>query len=138
MEKDARTPLPFAQLFDEYELQRFSPEDILLGDRQIADMRRALSNASRPDRKMKDQFWNDDEEDPEMVLQESPDDDDPSDEMTDMAHSKLDEVRDQRNLARVIAWEMPLLASKWTDTAFSLSSSSPGLSSPSLFGHLHF
>lgn len=131
IEKDARVPLTIAQLFDKDELMKFSSEDILLGDRQLAEMRRALSSASRPDRKLRDQFWNDEEEDPEMVLEESPDDDDATDEMTEMAHSKLDEVRDQRNLARVIAWEMPLLASKWTDTAF------PLLSSPHRLTHTH-
>ncbi|KAL1903264.1 37S ribosomal protein S24, mitochondrial [Sporothrix stenoceras] len=112
-EKESQKRISFAQILQERnngDYERFNSEDMIFGERAMAEMKRALSNAARPDRRIRGQFWNESEEDAEMVLEEGVDDEEDSDEMTSMAHSKLDEVRDQRNLARVIAWEMPLLA----------------------------
>lgn len=105
--------MSFAEMMPEDEngvVEQMSSQDIIEGERALADMYNSLSQARRPDRKLRDMFWNEEEEEPEMVIQEGPEDDDIGDEMTSMAHGKLEEIRDQRHLARVIAWEMPLLA----------------------------
>lgn len=58
----------------------------------------------------KSSFWFD-EEDPETNTEEHDEFDE--DDITSMAHGKLDEIRDMRHYARLAIWEMPLLASKW-------------------------
>lgn len=57
----------------------------------------------------KSSFWFD-EEDPETNTEEHDEFDE--DDITSMAHGKLEEVREMRHYARLAAWEMPLLASK--------------------------
>ncbi|KAM0519471.1 hypothetical protein ACHAPE_003645 [Trichoderma viride] len=55
----------------------------------------------------KTSFWFD-EDDPETNSEEHDEFDE--DDITSMAHGKLDEVRDMRHYARLAIWEMPLLA----------------------------
>ncbi|PFH58293.1 hypothetical protein XA68_13897 [Ophiocordyceps unilateralis] len=59
------------------------------------------------DRPRRQSFWYDDE-DPETSTEEHDQFDE--DDMTSMAHGKLEEVREMRHYARLIAWEMPLLS----------------------------
>lgn len=61
------------------------------------------------DKPNKSSFWFD-EDDPETNTEEHDEFDE--DDITSMAHGKLDEVRDMRHYARLAIWEMPLLASK--------------------------
>ncbi|KAL7793567.1 xylose isomerase [Trichoderma ceciliae] len=55
----------------------------------------------------KSSFWFD-EDDPETNTEEHDEFDE--DDITSMAHGKLDEIRDMRHYARLAVWEMPLLA----------------------------
>ncbi|KAG5929519.1 hypothetical protein E4U53_002436 [Claviceps sorghi] len=55
----------------------------------------------------KSSFWFD-EEDPETNTEEHDEFDE--DDITSMAHGKLEEVREMRHYARLAVWEMPLLA----------------------------
>ncbi|KOS20287.1 37S ribosomal protein S24 [Escovopsis weberi] len=55
----------------------------------------------------KSSFWYD-EDDPEMITEEHDEFDE--DDITSMAHGKLDEVREMRHYARLAVWEMPLLS----------------------------
>lgn len=113
-DKESEAPMSFAEMMPADEngvVEHLDGQAVIEGERALADMFNSLSQARRPDRKLRDMFWNEEEEEPEMVIQEGPEDDDIGDEMTSMAHGKLEEIRDQRHLARVIAWEMPLLAS---------------------------
>jgi small subunit ribosomal protein S35 len=55
-------------------------------------------------------FWFDDD-DPESFT-EGVSDEFKEDDITSMAHGKLDEIREYRHYARIAAWEMPLLSSK--------------------------
>ncbi|KAK2612325.1 37S ribosomal protein S24, mitochondrial [Conoideocrella luteorostrata] len=59
------------------------------------------------DKPNKSSFWFD-EEDPETNTEEHDEFDE--DDITSMAHGKLEEVREMRHYARLAAWEMPLLA----------------------------
>ncbi|PTB38882.1 mitochondrial 37S ribosomal protein mS35 [Trichoderma asperellum] len=59
------------------------------------------------DKPNKSSFWFD-EDDPETNTEEHDEFDE--DDITSMAHGKLDEVRDMRHYARLAIWEMPLLA----------------------------
>ncbi|PSR99021.1 mitochondrial ribosomal subunit protein-domain-containing protein [Coniella lustricola] len=54
-------------------------------------------------------FWDEDEPDPDLVSGEDTDEF-KEDDMTEMAHAKLDEIREQRAYARIAIWEMPLLS----------------------------
>lgn len=54
-------------------------------------------------------FWHDDE-DPDTNTDEDVFDED---DITSMAHGKLDEIREMRHYARLAVWEMPLLSSQW-------------------------
>ena len=62
---------------------------------------------TRPNR---NSFWYD-EDDPDTVTENVGDEMD-EDDITSMAHAKLDEIRDMRQWTRIMAWEMPLLSSK--------------------------
>ncbi|KAF6819565.1 37S ribosomal protein S24, mitochondrial [Colletotrichum sojae] len=68
-------------------------------------------DVSKPPRAVRTSFWYD-EEDPkegtEGVMDEFDEDD-----MTSMAHGKLDEIREHRHYHRIMAWEMPLLWNLW-------------------------
>ncbi|KAI0024231.1 hypothetical protein F4780DRAFT_776056 [Xylariomycetidae sp. FL0641] len=55
-------------------------------------------------------FWNDDEDDPDMITDELNEDEFEEDDITAIAHGKLEEYRDQREYARIAAWQMPLLS----------------------------
>ncbi|KAH6609696.1 hypothetical protein Trco_003042 [Trichoderma cornu-damae] len=59
------------------------------------------------ERPNKSSFWFD-EDDPETNTEEHDEFDE--DDITSMAHGKLDEIRDMRHYARLAIWEMPLLA----------------------------
>lgn len=75
-----------------------------------------MNESTRPLRLVKplkkDAFWDDDEADPDLITNDDSDMFDEND-MTDMAHAKLEEIREQRAYARTIVWEMPLLSSKY-------------------------
>ncbi|SPN99557.1 uncharacterized protein DNG_02409 [Cephalotrichum gorgonifer] len=58
---------------------------------------------------LKDSFWFD-EEDENTMTHDIEGEDFDEDDMPSMAHGKLDELREYRHYARVVAWEMPLLA----------------------------
>ncbi|KAL2759063.1 hypothetical protein ACRALDRAFT_1080632 [Sodiomyces alcalophilus JCM 7366] len=64
-----------------------------------------VSAAPRPNRRS---FWYD-EDDPDTITEGTGDEFDEND-ITSMAHGKLDEIREHRHYARVAVWEMPLLA----------------------------
>lgn len=95
--------------------ERLDEATVIEGERALADLWSTFSQARRPEQKRRDMFWNDEEEDPEMVIKDGPEEEDPGDDMTSMAHSKLDEIRERRHYARITAWEMPLLASTFFD-----------------------
>ncbi|CAI4215079.1 unnamed protein product [Parascedosporium putredinis] len=81
---------------------------------QDSKMHKALDEEAavlfREPRPLKDSFWFDEDDDDPMthdVEGENFDEDD----ITSMAHGKLDELREYRHYARIVAWEMPLLSS---------------------------
>lgn len=59
----------------------------------------------------RDSFWDEDETDKDLISNNDSDEFDEND-MTDIAHAKLEEHREQRAYARIAIWEMPLLASE--------------------------
>ncbi|CAM1500908.1 Fc.00g100700.m01.CDS01 [Cosmosporella sp. VM-42] len=73
-------------------------------DRSLADELMRDDKGARPN---KQSFWFDDE-DPDTNTEELEEFDE--DDITSMAHGKLDEIREMRNYARLAVWEMPLLA----------------------------
>ncbi|KAK7424402.1 37S ribosomal protein S24, mitochondrial [Neonectria magnoliae] len=73
-------------------------------DRALAD---DLMRDDKGERPNKQSFWYD-EEDPETNTEELEEFDE--DDITSMAHGKLDQVREMRNYARLAVWEMPLLS----------------------------
>ncbi|PKS07523.1 hypothetical protein jhhlp_006127 [Lomentospora prolificans] len=60
-------------------------------------------------RPLKDSFWFDEDDDDPMTHDVEGEDFD-EDDITSMAHGKLDELREYRHFARIAAWEMPLLS----------------------------
>lgn len=86
-----------------------------IGDVEIRKAQDLAREDSRPLRALvkpkKDIFWDEDEEDLDLVSNDDSDEFDEND-MTDIAHAKLEEHREQRAYARLAIWEMPLLASK--------------------------
>lgn len=67
-------------------------------------------NAAEQTKVEKRSFWFD-EEDPEPDTEEVEDFDE--DDMTEMAHAKLEEVKEMRHYARLAVWELPLLSSMY-------------------------
>ena len=96
-------------------LEQYSPKEVNELEKEMGDLWQSFALAERPTPKGPDQFWNEEEEDPEMVMKDGPDEDDPGYDMSSMAHSRLDEIREQRHLARIIVWEMPLLSSTFSN-----------------------
>ncbi|KAI0851344.1 mitochondrial ribosomal protein [Daldinia vernicosa] len=68
-----------------------------------------MSNAQRVP-KLKRPFWHDEEEDTDLITDERNEDEFDEDDIMSMAHGKLEEYREQREYARIAAWEMPLLS----------------------------
>ncbi|KAG6186884.1 hypothetical protein E4U46_000647 [Claviceps purpurea] len=66
-----------------------------------------MSKIMQGERPNKTSFWYD-EDDPECNTEELEDFDE--DDMTSMAHARLEEIREMRQYARLAVWEMPLLA----------------------------
>lgn len=65
----------------------------------------------RPGAPKRDSFWDEDEQDSDLITNNDNDEFDEND-MTDIAHAKLEEHREAREYARIAIWEMPLLASE--------------------------
>lgn len=89
----------------------FEPDDA------VAETHQQIIESTRPLRILKtpkrDAFWDDEEPDPDLVTNDDSDVFEEND-MTDIAHAKLEEHREQRAYARTIVWEMPLLSSKYS------------------------
>lgn len=79
------------------------------------DAQRDMTESTRPLRLVqtpkRNAFWDDEEPDPDLITNDDTDAFDEND-MTDVAHAKLEEIREERAYARTIVWEMPLLSSK--------------------------
>ena len=86
-----------------------------IGDIEIRKGQDVARDQSRPLRALvkpkRDAFWDEDEDDLDLVSNDDSDEFDEND-MTDIAHAKLEEHREQRAYARIAIWEMPLLSSK--------------------------
>lgn len=78
-----------------------------------------INSATKPMRQilkpMRDAFWDDEEPDPDLITNDDNDEFEEND-MSDIAHAKLEEHREQREYARIAIWEMPLLASECRST----------------------
>lgn len=82
--------------------------DILRDQDELRDLMRPYNRIVSPAR---DSFWDEDETDNDLISNNDNDEFDEND-MTDIAHAKLEEHREQRAYARIAIWEMPLLASE--------------------------
>lgn len=80
--------------------------------KQQEDMRELARPYNRQMIPQRDHFWDEDEVDNDLITNSNDDEFDEND-MTDIAHAKLEEMREQRAYARLAIWEMPLLASEW-------------------------
>ncbi|KAK7722327.1 37S ribosomal protein S24, mitochondrial [Diaporthe eres] len=84
-----------------------------IGDTDIRKEQDAARELARPLRMVvkprKDTFWDEDEDDKDLITNDDSDEFDEND-MTDIAHAKLEEHREQRAYARLAIWEMPLLS----------------------------
>lgn len=78
------------------------------GQFEIQKATKPLRQVLKP---MRDAFWDDEEPDPDLITNDDSDEFEEND-MTDIAHAKLEEHREQREYARIAIWEMPLLASE--------------------------
>lgn len=78
------------------------------GQDEIQKATRPLRQIVKP---MRDAFWDDEEPDPDLITNDDSDEFEEND-ITDIAHAKLEEHREQREYARIAIWEMPLLASE--------------------------
>lgn len=86
-----------------------STDEIILKDQdELREMMRPYNRIVSPSR---DSFWDEDETDNDLITNNDNDEFDEND-MTDIAHAKLEEHREQRVYARIAIWEMPLLASE--------------------------
>jgi small subunit ribosomal protein S35 len=78
-------------------------------DRQLSE---DLYKDDVGEKPVKSSFWFD-EEDPDTNTEEQEFDED---DITSMAHGKLEEVREMRHYTRLAVWDMPLLSSKCSRT----------------------
>ncbi|KAK8049436.1 hypothetical protein PG994_011166 [Apiospora phragmitis] len=104
-----------AELLQTYEDQTdFTPEQKAVFDeleKEIDELDTALTEATEVPKKMKKEtFWGEDEEDPDMLVEDIDDEEPADDDIVSSAHGKLEEFREHREYARVAAWQMPLLS----------------------------
>lgn len=91
------------------ELASVADTDLRKGQDAAREISRPLrANTVKPRR---DTFWDEDEDDKDLISNDDSDEFDEND-MTDIAHAKLEEHREQRAYARLAIWEMPLLSRK--------------------------
>lgn len=90
------------------ELASIGDTDIRKEQDAARELARPLRSAVKPRR---DAFWDEDEDDKDLISNDDSDEFDEND-MTDIAHAKLEEHREQRAYARLAIWEMPLLSRK--------------------------
>lgn len=76
---------------------------------KVRAFEQTLKEIEEGPRAEKSSFWYD-EDDPETNTNEHDEFDE--DDITEMAHSKLEEVREMRHYQRLAIWELPLLSSK--------------------------
>ncbi|KAH8785471.1 mitochondrial ribosomal protein [Diaporthe sp. PMI_573] len=89
------------------ELASVADTDLRKGQDAAREISRPLrANTVKPRR---DTFWDEDEDDKDLISNDDSDEFDEND-MTDIAHAKLEEHREQRAYARLAIWEMPLLS----------------------------
>lgn len=93
-----------ANTLDEYFENESRQTSVVREDREVDEDLKSIDFGERP---MKSSMWYDDE-DPYTNTDEDPFNED---DITSMAHGKLDEVKEQRHYARLAVWEMPLLSS---------------------------
>ncbi|KAK6841809.1 hypothetical protein PG995_000894 [Apiospora arundinis] len=104
-----------ARLLQTYEAQsNFTPDQKAIFDeleKEIDSLDHAINTATAVPKKMKKEtFWGEDEEDPDMLVEDIDDEEPADDDIMSMAHGKLEEFREYREYARVAAWQMPLLS----------------------------
>ncbi|KAL2273587.1 hypothetical protein FJTKL_04429 [Diaporthe vaccinii] len=88
------------------ELASIGDTDIRKEQDAARELARPLRAAIKPRRNA---FWDEDEDDKDLISNDDSDEFDEND-MTDIAHAKLEEHREQRAYARLAIWEMPLLS----------------------------
>lgn len=113
-----------ARMLQTYENQsNFTSEQKAIFDeleKEIDLLDNAITEATAVPKKMKKEtFWGEDEEDPDMLVEDIDDEEPADDDIMSMAHGKLEEFREYREYARVAAWQMPLLASQLPPNCFS-------------------
>lgn len=117
MYKDKTTPETLRQLdelakvngfnsVDEYAASQFA--DSAPGMSNVRGLNEELVRLDQGPKPVPNSLWFD-EEFPDESTEEAEEFDE--DDITSIAHSKLDEVREQRHYNRLAVWEMPLLAS---------------------------
>lgn len=72
----------------------------------------ARAAIATPRMDMRRKFWNEDEEDTDLITDELDEDMFDEDDIMGIAHNKLEEFREYRAYARLAAWELPLLSSE--------------------------
>jgi small subunit ribosomal protein S35 len=81
-------------------------------DRVVSSVSSSFSEAMRvPMIKRKD-FWNEEETDTDLIIEETGAESFEEDDIMTIAHAKFEEFREYREYARIAAWQMPLLSSK--------------------------
>jgi small subunit ribosomal protein S35 len=106
-ENNARLAQP---MLDRWE--QLSQDEVASLDKLTKEVIQETAEIRRPVRITKTMFWNTNEPESDMVTDEIGEDEFEEDDMTSMAHGKLEEHREYREYARIAIWEMPLLASK--------------------------
>lgn len=94
--------------FDEYISGRLDDPVNIRTERDFETAITRIDANAKPDPKS---FWHD-EDDPEMDCEEVEEFDE--DDMTEMAHAKLEEIKEMRYYERLAVWELPLLSSMFT------------------------
>lgn len=96
--------------FDEYVMEHVKRgKDAPGSAAEERKLEEQIRNIDVGERAEKSGFWFD-EDDPECSTQEHDEFDE--DDITEMAHGKLEEIREMRAYQRLAVWELPLLSSK--------------------------
>ena len=82
-------------------------------DRLVPRLKQSLFDFRQPARVKRNSFWFENEQDTDIIYEETGNDNAfNEDDITSMAHGKLEEHWEHREYARIAIWEMPLLSSE--------------------------
>ncbi|KAI1439091.1 mitochondrial ribosomal subunit protein-domain-containing protein [Xylaria sp. CBS 124048] len=103
-------PVAFAHQLNELKRNSEFQQAKRMQERVLSNLGSIFTEALRHRRPREEDFWNGEEEDPDLIQDEGQTEKFEEDDIMAMGHGKFEEYREYREYARIAAWQMPLLS----------------------------